>query len=33
MENIIENSIDAMTQPCLVPFDTVNASDSVRWFD
>ena len=28
-ENIIENSIGAITQPCFVPFDTVNASDSV----
>ena len=31
MENIIENSIGAITQPCIVPFDTVNASDSVPW--
>ena len=31
MENIIENSIGAITQPCLVPFDTVNASDYVPW--
>ena len=29
MENIIENSIGAITQPCLVPYDTVNASDYV----
>ena len=33
-ESILEhdgkyNSIGAITQPCLVPFDTVNASDSV----
>ena len=32
MENIIENSIGAITQPCLVPFhNTVNASDYVPW--
>ena len=31
MENIIENSIGAIMQPCLVPFDTVNTSDSVPW--
>ena len=31
MENIIENSIGAITQPCVVPFDTVNASDYVPW--
>ena len=31
MENIIENSIGAITQPCLVLFDTVNASDFVPW--
>ena len=31
MENIIENSIGAITQPWLVPFDTVNASDYVPW--
>ena len=31
MENIIENNIGVIMQPCLVPFDTVNASDSVPW--
>ena len=31
MENIIENTIGAITQPCLVSFDTVNASDHVPW--
>ena len=31
MENISESSIGAIKQPCLVPFDTVNASDYVPW--
>ena len=31
MKNIIENSIGAIMQPCLVPFDTINASDCVPW--
>ena len=31
MGNITENSIGAITQPCLVPSDTVNASNYVPW--
>ena len=32
MENITENSIGAITQPCLLPFDTVYVSDYVPWY-
>ena len=33
MKNIIENSIGAITQSCLVTFYRVNAIDSVPWYE